>query len=197
MQIPVYRAIRDQSDSRTQDGFPFRLEPWATFSRHLRRAEAVGSRSNSVCTSHGRSTTSKTTHAGPLADPLRPATCGISSQSRLQTAGIYSVLSYAAFLVRRRMPAAVWLAEITPGDAAQFTVEGKHRPHESARRVVAVECARGPPSYQFVSDPSGRWNSGIGREPSVTSSASCSGLVSSSTPNPGRRLGQILPFRKS
>jgi hypothetical protein len=52
-------------------------------------------------------------------------------------------------------------------------------------------------AHQFVYDPSGRVNMGIGRERSVISAASLSGFVSSVTPSPGRRFGHILPLRKS
>ena len=52
-------------------------------------------------------------------------------------------------------------------------------------------------AYQFVMEPSGRWNMGMGRERSVISAASCRGLVSKVTPSPGRRFGHILPLWKS
>ena len=51
--------------------------------------------------------------------------------------------------------------------------------------------------YQLVIDPSGRCSMGIGRLGSVISAASCSGLMSSVTPRPGRRFGHSLPWRKS
>ena len=51
--------------------------------------------------------------------------------------------------------------------------------------------------YQFVIDPSGLRNDGIGAYRSVTSAINSDLFGSNSTPNPGRELGHNLPARNS
>jgi len=90
---------------------------------------------------------------------------------------------------KSRTAGAVWL-----GMMSTLLLRIPSMARTRAARLLEKNLSR---AYQFVNDPSGRWNRGIGRVRSVTSSSSCSGLVSNSTPKPGRRLGQILPSWKS
>ena len=84
----------------------------------------------------------------------------------------------------------VWIAHFRKGGSGLAELL-------SEALVLVADLKGGGPRYQFVMDPSGLWNIGMGRERSVISAASWSGLVSSVTPRPGRRLGHILPLWKS
>jgi hypothetical protein len=131
LQIRVYRSIEDDMYNRryTQDGFEFRLSR-----EKLLRSQSGGlyaldrnSKEFPLFMSHGFDEFEKPMEPGPIEDHLRPALlfCGSCHQRNPQMAGIYSVLSYAESFSRGEYQRPVRMDEISPEDAARFTVDWK------------------------------------------------------------------------